>query len=390
MNVCMVTYSFYEMDNRVRRYAETLARRGDTVEAVALRQPGQAPTEIIRGVRVRRIQLREPNEKGKWSYFIKVFLFLLSSTLYLSFRHLRRPYDFIHVHSIPDFEVFAALLPKLTGAKVILDIHDLVPELYTSKFNVSPNSWLRKLLLWIEKLSAAFSDHVIVANDIWHNTLVSRSVPASKCTAILNFPDPTIFFPRQRDARGEDRFIVLYPGTLNHHQGLDIAIRAFALVKDEIANTEFHIYGRGPDKELLRDLISELDLTDRVFLKDPLPLTQVAEVMQFSHLGVIPKRSDSFGNEAFSTKILEFMALGVPVIVADTKVDRYYFNDSVVRFFRSGDERDLAQQMLLLRHNQTLRRGLVRNADAYVRANNWDVRKAIYLDLVDSLTGNPA
>jgi glycosyltransferase involved in cell wall biosynthesis len=63
-------------------------------------------------------------------------------------------------------------------------------------------------------------------------------------------------------------------------------------------------------------------------------------------LGVVPKRADSFGNEAYSTKIMEFMSLGVPVIVSETKIDRYYFDDSVVRFFQSGNSDALADAML--------------------------------------------
>jgi glycosyltransferase involved in cell wall biosynthesis len=84
---------------------------------------------------------------------------------------------------------------------------------------------------------------------------------------------------------------------------------------------------------------------------------------------------------------MEFMALGVPVIVSDTRVDRYYFNDSVVKFFRAGDERDLARSMLLLIKQPELRKRLVRNASDFIEGNNWDAKKTEYLALVDSLIG---
>ena len=83
-----------------------------------------------------RIQHRERNERGRLSYISRLLLFFFRSAVFLSWRHLRNPYQLIHVHSVPDFEVFAALLPKLMGCKVILDIHDIVPEFYASKFQV--------------------------------------------------------------------------------------------------------------------------------------------------------------------------------------------------------------------------------------------------------------
>jgi len=140
----MLVYSFYENDNRVRRYAETLAARGDVVEVIALRRPHQSSEDLVRGVRVFRIQRRERNERGRLSYISRLLLFFFRSAIFLSWRHLRNPYQLIHVHSVPDFEVFAALLPKLTGCKVILDIHDIVPEFYASKFQVSEHSLLFK------------------------------------------------------------------------------------------------------------------------------------------------------------------------------------------------------------------------------------------------------
>src|SRR6185369_4084756 len=107
-------------------------------------------------------------------------------------------------------------------------------------------------------------------------------------------------------------------------------------------------------------------------------------------LGVVPKRADSFGNEAYSTKIMEFMSLGVPVVVSSTKIDRYYFNDSVVRFFESGNPDALADAMFEVLSNEDLRRGLAARASEYASQNSWENRKTEYLDLVDSLCAGGA
>ena len=384
MRVCMVAYSFYEGDNRVRRYAETLAKRGDRVDVFSLRQKGQPARGIVNGVRVFRIQRRVVNEKTKFSYLGRLLLFFMRSMAFLSVEQMKERYDLVHVHSVPDFEVFAAILPKLTGSKIILDIHDLVPEFYLSKFQSSTRSLTFRLLTRVERMSAWFSDHVIAANHIWEKRLRERSVKDSKCTTILNFPDTEIFKARGR-TRTDNKFIILYPGTLNYHQGIDIAIRALALIKDQAPEVEFHIYGAGDQLNSLRELVEELGLEDRVFLKGTKALHDIASVIENADLGVVPKRKNSFGNEAFSTKILEFMSLGVPVVVPDTAIDRYYFDNSVVKFFHANDERSLADAILLMIKNPELRRKYTRNASEFVLKYSWDVNKSTYLDLVNSL-----
>ena len=380
----MVAYSFYEADNRVRRYAETLARRGDRVDVVSLRQNGQPPRGIINGVHVFRIQRRVVNERSKFSYLGRLLLFFIRSMAFLSVQQMKERYDLVHVHSVPDFEVFAAVVPKLTGSKIILDIHDLVPEFYLSKFSGTERSLTFRLLTTVERISARFSDHVIAANHIWGKRLQNRSVKESKCTTILNFPDTEIFQARGR-TRTDNRFVILYPGTLNYHQGIDIAIRALALIKDQVPEAEFHIYGSGEQLNPLRALVKELELEKRVYLMGTKPLHEISSVIENADLGVVPKRSNSFGNEAFSTKILEFMSLGVPVVVPDTAIDSYYFNNSVVKFFRANDEQSLADAILLMIKNPELRQKFIRDASEFVRKYSWDMNKDTYLNLVDSL-----
>lgn len=388
MRACMLAYTFYENDNRVIRYAEALVEAGYEVDVVALRRPGQSRYERINGVNVYRIQRRTVSEKGRLSYLFKILAFWLNSCWFVSRRQIQRGYDLVHVHSVPDFEIFAAWLPKLTGASLILDIHDIVPEFYASKFQTSEDSLFFKALLLAERWSIAFADHVIIANDLWRQRLIGRSVAAERCTAMINFPDPVKFHPRQAaGGQKSGRFVLLYPGTLNEHQGLDVAIRGLAQVKDRLPDVELHIYGEGPSYRSLVQLAGKLGISDRVLFRPSVPVREIAEVMARADLGVVPKRADSFGNEAFSTKILEFMASGVPVLISRTRIDEYYFDDGLVRFFESGNEEDLASQLVGLRNSEEERGRLRENGLRHATVNNWDVRKHDYLALVDSLRG---
>jgi len=386
-HICMLAYSFYEADSRIMHYANALAQRGDIVDAIALRNGNSLKYEKLNNVNVYRIQKRIINEKLKITYLYRLIIFLLKSSFFILSKHFKHPYDLIHVHSVPDFEVFAALIPKLQGVKIILDIHDIVPEFYASKFSVDKNSLYFKILVKIEQLSIKFSDHVIISNHLWYKTLIDRSVDKSKCTTIINYPDESIFYKRPR-TRKDKKIIMIYPGTLGWHQGLDIAIKAFAKIKDCATQSEFHIYGSGTEKNNLAKLIDEFQLGKRVFLKDPMPTDKIVDVMANADIGVVPKRNDPFGGEAFSTKTLEFMSLGIPIILSATKIDKYYFNDSVVKFFTPDDIDDLAECMFTMVQNQALRNTLRNNALCFVKDFYWSKKKKRYFELVDSLIIN--
>jgi glycosyltransferase involved in cell wall biosynthesis len=384
VRICMMSYSFYEIDNRIRRYAETLARRGDHVDVISLAQEGDPAEGSFGGVNVYRIQKRIINERSKFTYLGRLLKFFILSAYRISRMHLRQRYDVVHVHNIPDFEVFAALIPKITGTPVILDIHDILPEFYADKFHVGKDNILFRIMLFVEKISTAFSDHVIISNHIWQERLTGRSVSNGKCSVIMNYPDPEVFYPRNVE-KAPGKFVLIYPGTVNRHQGLDIAIKAFARIKDEIPEVEFYIYGDGQERPALEKLISGLGLENRVYFRGRVSIEKVVEEMAKADVGLVPKRDEGFGGEAFSTKTWEFMRLDVPIILSRTRIDDYYFNDEVVRFFDPGDEESLARSIVAMRKDEGARAELVRNAREYMKDKGWEVKKAEYLDLVDGL-----
>lgn len=301
-------------------------------------------------------------------------------------------YDVIHVHSVPDSEVFATIIPKILGTKIILDIHDIVPELYASKFGKGKDSGVFKVLHFIEKISIMFSDHVIIANHIWEKTLLSRSIKREKLSVFLNYPDKQYFLKSENSKKPEgikNVIKIVYPGSLSWHQGIDVVLKALNKIRDYPLKFEFHIYGNGKEKQNLINLSNSLNLKHIVFFKDLVPLQDVPSLLYDADIGIVPKRKeDSFGNEAFSTKILEFMSLGIPVVVSDTKIDKYYFKDDQVQFFKSGDIDDLAEKLLLLIDNKELRDTLVNNSFELLKTFNWEIHKLRYFEIVDKLCEN--
>jgi len=157
------------------------------------------------------------------------------------------------------------------------------------------------------------------------------------------------------------------------------------LICDRIPKIEFLIYGDGPEKLKLEKLIKDLGLNGKVFIKKGIPLNEIAKIMAEADIGIVPKRNDNFGSEAFSTKILEFMALGTPVLVAKTKIDFYYFYDSIVKFFEPENERDLASCILELINDDKEREKLSKNALEFVKNYTWDRNKQGYFEIIDRL-----
>jgi glycosyltransferase involved in cell wall biosynthesis len=200
--------------------------------------------------------------------------------------------------------------------------------------------------------------------------------------------DLALFYPHPR-TRDDGKIIIIFPGSFQWHQGLDLAIEAFAELKKNVPNAEFHLYGDGSTTAELLALAARLGVGDSVKYLGSAPMEKMPGLISNADLGIVPKRADSFGNEAYSTKIMEFMSQGVPVVASRTKIDAYYFDDGSVRFFPSGNVQEMSKAMLEVIEDKALRERLVQKGLEHVRLHNWDSRKKEYLALIDSLTTEP-
>ncbi len=393
MNICLLAYTFYEIDYRVRRYAESLVERGHHVDLIVLRQEDQEFKGILNGVNIYRIQKRPYNEKSLLDYVFRLMTFFTRASMILFFRHLKCNYKLIHIHNVPDFLVFTGLIPKLLGAKIILDIHDILPEFFCQKFKRGLDTPLAKVLFFVENISVHFADHVIVANDLWREKIIVRDkVPSDACTTLLYYPDLKFFKSHrsEQDRPRNGQFVIIYPGTLSYHHGLDILIRALWIVKEKLPEVKLKVYVRSSNLEyfdFIRKLVSDLNLTENVEFLNPVITEKLMEIFSDADIGVVSKRGGLFAEEAFSSKIFDFMAAGVPIIASKTKIDEYYFDDSLIQFFEPENHSDLARCILELHENRAKRETMVEQGRQFVAKNNWGIKKLEYFELVDRLTG---
>jgi glycosyltransferase involved in cell wall biosynthesis len=291
---------------------------------------------------------------------------------------------------LPDFLIFAAALAKWMGAKLILDMHEITPEFYISKYGVAQNSWGIRLLKRMEKWSMDFADQVITINEPIQTLLGGRGLATAKATVIMNAADEARFAANSSPSaalthRGQEQFVMMYHGTLTRIYGLDLAIEALARVRHELPQAELWILGTGPEKSALAALAKERGLASRVKLFGQVAPAEIPNWLSRCDVGLLPIRRDVFLDFAFPNKLPEFIIAGKTVLVSRLNAIRHYFSEDALWYFEPNNVADLSDQMLRIYrdHQMQLRRALTAKTE-YLPIR-WSVMRDRYLQVVDCL-----
>jgi glycosyltransferase involved in cell wall biosynthesis len=376
--VAVLLYSSYPSDPRPRRAAEALAHQGAEVEIICLRQdPAESPTESINGVKVRRLPHKH-RRGGKLTYVSQYFGFILATFFILSWRTLRKRYQLVHVHNMPDVLVFSALGPRLCGAKVILDLHDPMPELMMTIFGSGGGRRGISLLKKLEKWSIGFADAVLTVNQACKDIFSARSCRPEKVAVVMNSPDEEIFQfkaaattpPAATDAARP--FVIMYHGSIVERHGLDLAVTAVARVRRTFPGVQLHIYGRRtPFLDQVLASVQEANLSDAVRYLGPKNLEQIVAAIAESDVGIIPNRRSIFTEINTPTRIFEYLSQARPVIAPRAPGITDYFGPEDLVFFELGDAVDLADKIeYLIRHPAETLHTVRRGQQIYL-SHNW-------------------
>jgi len=385
---CFVYYHRFNGSAVLYREAKALKEKGFEVDLICLRDsPDDKAVQVFEGLKLYGIQARPEREKKSMLYFSRLAAFSLKCSLLLSVLGLAKRYSIVHVTTPPDFLVFSALIPKLLGAKVVMDIHDIGPELYMRKLDVEADSTIVRVLKFMERVSAKFSDHVITVTDIWKDKIATRSAPPSKCTVLMNVPDEDMFSATGPvDSNLRETINLFYHGSLEEHFGVDTLIKAMPRVKDMVPQARLHIYGAGRLEEELRLLVQRTRLEEYVTFHGMVPFYELPAILKEADVGIVPTKGATFSEEALSMKSLEYMAMGIPIVISQTKVHSMYYDPSMVAFFRPGDEDDLVASLAKLCASKDERDRLAQNALKFIEKHGWSESKKAYYDVIDRLT----
>jgi glycosyltransferase involved in cell wall biosynthesis len=386
----MVVHAYYPYgETRVQRQAEALVRHGYEVDVICLRNKKDAATEFHNGVRVVRVPVQYGNYSWMGWKFWEYLHFCLLAMLKLIQLHRRQPYGTVQTHNLPDFLVFAAWYPKLAGARVILDLHDLMPEFYQARYGSDSRSRLVRLVSWQEKISCRFAHHVITVSELWRQTLIKRGVPADKVSVVMNVADHTIFrseVGRSTAPANNGCLRLIYHGTVTYRYGIDLILKAVAQVRQQIP-VHVTIHGGGEYLPKVVALAKELNLTEEnlSFSSKNIPLPELPRLIRSAHVGLAPYRTDVFTDGIVPTKLMEYAALGLPAIAARTSAIQAYFSDTMVEFFTPGDADDLARSILKLHQDRAYLAHLTCGAEQFNQRYNWEKLSDEYVALIERL-----
>lgn len=386
-SACMVVHSYCPDDPRVRREAEALAAAGAAVDVVCLRNEGEPRAEIVGGVRYIRLPIRR-KRGGMVRYLFEYGSFFLLAFFVSWGLALRRRYDLFQAHNMPDLLILCGLPHRPRGTRLILDLHDLVPEVYIAKFGLAESSCPIRFLKWSEKFSVARADLAITTSEAFRRTLIGRGVAEEKVRIVLNSPDESIFpgAAAKEESDGE-RFRLIYHGTLVRRSGLDVAIRALAVLKDEIAGATLDIVGDGDGADEFAALAADLGLADRVRFHGHRPLAEIPDHIARADLGLVPNRRNIFTEQNLPTRIFEYLRMERPVIAARLPGVEDYFGEEDLLYFEPDEPEDLARAIREAHADRERTRRVMERGINIYRRYRWEEEKVRYVELVDSLAG---
>jgi glycosyltransferase involved in cell wall biosynthesis len=381
--ILMIAYTTYVHDARVKRHAQALADRGDHVDLICLENPQQGERG---GVNVIGLKLRRYRGSSKTGYFGTYLRFFFAAGIKALQLGLARPYDLAIVCTMPDAAVLCALPLRLLGSKIVLDIHDTMPELYREKFGGRRGALGARLLTLEERLSTCLADRVLAVHELHRQRLASTGVKPRKISVVLNVPYPGIFAATGRRP-APPGFTIICHGTVARRLGLDVALRAMALLRDRLPDAKLVVLGSGDYLPQYKTLTAQLGLTERVCFRPPVPLEQLPAVLRGAAVGLIPNRASSATHLMLPVKLLEYTTLGIPVIAARLRTIEYYFDRSCLRFFEPGDPEDLAGAIEDVYRSPLRRLRLAENASRVMEAINWQTQRECYYAAIDSVLG---
>lgn len=364
--VCIVGYSYYRRDPRVSKEATALARNGYDVTVICLRNVGEAGEEIVDGVRVRRLPFRKERGGGKLRYVYQYLMFFAMAACAVKTAHIRRRFGVVTTHSLPDFIVFTAAFPKLTGAKVVLDLHEAMPEIYLSRMDARGRGGLMfRLMVMLEKVSTGYADRVVTVSDTVGDVLVGRGLPREKLTIIYNAPD--IERPLAPVSSHEMRLV--YAGGINEYQDFDTVVAAFA----ELKEVELDIYCDDASSERLKRKVVEKGLSN-VHLKGWLNPDELRGALRGYAGAILPFVDSEITRIALGNKALECPLMGLPVVATDLPGIRAVFDDSCFYYYRAGQPGDFVRAVRsVLADGATARQKVLKSQEIIEkRGLTWD------------------
>lgn len=384
--ICIIRQGYFPDDTRVHRQVLALLEEGHEVHIVCMRDEGERRRESWRGANVYRLPLTH-RRRGALVYLWEYVAFFLAAMVAVTILDARHRFDVVQVNTLPDVLVFAAWVAKLRGAQVVIDFHELMPEMFADLFGDGAARMTTPILTVLERAAARYADRVVIANPV-QDEILKRRAGLRRAAVVLNVPPEGVFAPGE-DADGHERLgssalvRVLTHGTLVERYGVHVLIRALPLILRERA-VLLEVYGGGEQQPELEALTAELDLKACVSFTFWLPPDQLAQRIRDAAVGVVPI-IPGYLETVTPNKLFDYVATGVPVVASDTPGIRACFDDRAVAFAKPGDPASLAEQILRVLGDAQLADSLRTHASQAYERFRWGATKRDYTSVFAEL-----
>ena len=379
----MILHDQCPKEVRVEAQIRAAVDAGFEVDVVALRGPGEAGEERVEGARVYRLPVSHVRGRGAVGVVREYVAFTVLAAVKAARLAWRRRYGVVQVHNPPDFLMLAALVPRLVGARVVLDVHDRAPDMFHMRFGGRPGAKLiERLLSRVERVALRAADAVLTVHEPYRQELIRRGAPPGRVEVVLNTLDEQVL-PKDPARREPGEFLVVYHGTVTPHYGVQLLPEAVAEAAREVPAIRAEIYGDGDALAQVLARASELELGERFWISPArLPQREVLARVQRGSVGVVPNLPIPLNRFALSTKLFEYVALGVPVVCSDLPTIRSYFSDDEVTFFRAGDQRALARALVAVAQDPDRALARVKAARRRYQAYRWSGQAEQYVGVL--------
>jgi glycosyltransferase involved in cell wall biosynthesis len=375
-------------DPRVRRQAEALAEDGNEVDIICTCNDKNEPKiENFGFITYYKVLVKKRYENAV-RYALHSFYFFMKTFFKLQSLSFIKSYDLIQIHNMPEFHVFTALFQKIAGIPVVLDIHDLTPELFDCKWGDKNHSVFSLIVRVVEKISCSFSNNIITVTDICKENLVNRGVPPEKITLVLNTPNQNIF---KYDPGREFSVItsgakLIYHGTVAQRMGIHSAVESMKYINEKIPGSTLAIYGHFDYsyKILIDKLIKRHNLEQSVCLHGEHPQEEIYEFIKASDFGVVPYIDNVYMNLCLSTKMFEYNASLLPVVASRLKSFSMIFGDDSIAYTKPECPHEIAEKIISLCNDPAKRKRMVCNAYSILQSISGQIMSERYLNLINS------
>ncbi len=337
-------------DPRVWKEAIALQKADYEVTILCRRDKGyEKGYEWREGIHIYRHPM--PKERnGHFAYVWEYGCALFWEFLYSWWIYLRRGFSVVQACNPPD-DIFLVALPfKMLGVKFIFDHHDANPELYLAKYE--RRGFLYRTLVWLEKQTFRYSDVVIATNESYKEIAVTRGRrDADHVFVVRNGPDLRKFktVPQNLSLKHGKAHLIGYVGVMASQDGLDILLDVAEYIK-RIGRNDIHFtcVGQGPAFEILQGIVKEKNLHDTVNFTGRISDEELLEILSTADICVNPDKPCRMNDISTMIKIMEYMALGKPIVQFDLKEGRISAQEASLYCDMENQVADFAEKILWL------------------------------------------